>query len=107
MSTIKDTIKRVIIPINSEGYGIIVIMAVAVAILSIIWDILAIILFILLAFTIYFFRDPIRVINNEENTLVAPADGVIDAIEEIAPPAELEMSFVLAPVCLSRAAYRS
>ncbi len=92
MSTIKDTIKRVIIPINNEGYGIIVIMAVTVAILSIIWDVLAIIFFVLLAFTIYFFRDPVRVINNEENTLVAPADGIVDAIEEVLPPAELEMN---------------
>lgn len=91
MSTVKDTIKRVLIPINNEGYGIIVIMAVTVAILSMIWDVLAIITFILLILTIYFFRDPVRVINNEDDALVAPADGVIDAIEEIAPPVELEM----------------
>lgn len=91
MSTFKDTLKRVMIPINKEGYGVIMILAVVVALFSMIWGVLAAITFILLAFTVYFFRDPERIINNEEDALVAPADGVVDAIEEVAPPTELEM----------------
>lgn len=91
MSTIKDTLKRVMVPISSHGYGIIVVLAIVAVLFSFIWDVLAILTTILLVLSIYFFRDPVRVINDEEDALVAPADGIVDAIEEIAPPIELEM----------------
>ena len=91
MSTIKDTLKRVIIPINNEGYSIILTIAFLSVIASLISDIFGIIFVILLLLSIYFFRDPVRVINNEEDVVVAPADGIVDAIEEVVPPEELEM----------------
>lgn len=91
MSTIKDTLKRVMIPINSEGYGIILTVAFLTAVASLITETLGIIFMIILLLSIYFFRDPVRVINNEDDVVVAPADGVIDAIEEVLPPEELEM----------------
>lgn len=91
MSTIKDTLKRVIIPINNEGYNIILTIAFLSVIASLISDIFGIIFVILLLLSIYFFRDPVRVINNEEDVVVAPADGIVDAIEEVVPPEELEM----------------
>lgn len=91
MSTVKDTLKRVMIPISSYGYGIIVVLSILAVLFSMIWEGLAILTIILLALTIYFFRDPVRIINNEEDALVAPADGIVDAIEEVAPPIELEM----------------
>lgn len=91
MSTIKDTLKRVIIPINNEGYSIILTIAFLSVIASLISNIFGIIFVILLLLSIYFFRDPVRVINNEEDVVVAPADGIVDAIEEVVPPEELEM----------------
>lgn len=91
MSTIKDTLKRVIIPINNEGYSIILTIAFLSVIASLISDIFGIVFVILLLLSIYFFRDPVRVINNEDDVIVAPADGVVDAIEEVVPPEELEM----------------
>ena len=91
MSTIKDTLKRVIIPINNEGYSIILTIAFLSVIASLISDIFGIVFVILLLLSIYFFRDPVRVINNEYDVVVAPADGVVDAIEEVVPPEELEM----------------
>ena len=91
MSTIKDTLKRVIIPINNEGYSIILTIAFLSVIASLISNIFGIIFVILLLLSIYFFRDPVRVINNEDDVVVAPADGVVDAIEEVVPPEELEM----------------
>lgn len=91
MSTIKDTLKRVIIPINNEGYSIILTIAFLSVIASLISDIFGIVFVILLLLSIYFFRDPVRVINNEDDVVVAPADGVVDAIEEVVPPEELEM----------------
>jgi phosphatidylserine decarboxylase len=91
MSTIKSTLKRVIVPIHSEGYGIIIGFAVVCALLSLLWSVLGAIAFVILLLCIYFFRDPTRIINNEEDVLVAPADGIVDAIENISPPAELGM----------------
>lgn len=91
MSTIKDTLKRVIIPINNEGYSIILTIAFLSVIASLISNIFGMIFVILLLLSIYFFRDPVRVINNEDDVVVAPADGVVDAIEEVVPPEELEM----------------
>ena len=91
MSTIKDTLKRVMIPINSEGYSIILTIAFLTAIASLIAETLGVIFMIILLLSIYFFRDPVRVINNENDVVVAPADGIVDAIEEVAPPEELEM----------------
>jgi phosphatidylserine decarboxylase len=90
-STLKSTLKRIIIPISNEGYGIIVAFALLCALLSLIWSILGVISFVILLLCVYFFRDPERVINNEEDVLVAPADGVVDAIENVSPPSELGM----------------
>lgn len=91
MSTVKDTLKRVIIPLSNEGYSIILSIAFLTIISSLVSEFLFAILFIIFLLSIYFFRDPVRVINNEDDTIVAPADGVVDAIEEVAPPEELEM----------------
>ena len=48
-------------------------------------------MFVVLSLCVYFFRDPVRIINDEKDVLVAPADGVVDAIEQVSPPEELEM----------------
>ena len=91
MSTVKDTLKRVIIPLNNEGYSIILSIAFLTIISSLVSEFLFAVLFIMFLLSIYFFRDPVRVINNESDVVVAPADGIVDAIEEVAPPEELEM----------------
>ena len=43
----------------------------------------------LLVFCFYFFRDPVRVPPSRPGVLVAPADGHIVSVEQIAPPEEL------------------
>jgi phosphatidylserine decarboxylase len=91
MSVWKATLQRVVAPVSGEGYGVIVVLAVMTALFSVISTGLGIISFILLLLCVYFFRDPARVINGEEDALVAPADGVIDTVEEAAPPIELGM----------------
>ncbi len=42
-------------------------------------------------YMIYFFRDPVRVTPVLDNALISPADGIVSDIEEVVPPAELEM----------------
>lgn len=91
MSNTKDTLKRIVTPIHQEGYNIIIITAVVVALLSLISSFLGTIGFIFLLLCFYFFRDPQRFTPDNEDVIIAPADGVIDAIENICPPLELEM----------------
>ncbi|MBO4956706.1 MAG: phosphatidylserine decarboxylase [Rickettsiales bacterium] len=91
MSSIKSTFNRIIVPINPEGYNIIVFVAVLAGACSLISSTLSAIMFVVLSLCVYFFRDPERVINDDKDVLVAPADGVIDAIEQVCPPEELEM----------------
>ena len=91
MSSIKNTFNRVLVPINQEGYNIIIFVAILAGVCSLISTALAALMFVILSLCVYFFRDPVRVINDEKDVLVAPADGVIDAIEQVSPPEELEM----------------
>jgi len=65
-------------PIAVEGYPFIVLagfVTMFFALLS--WKILAVIAFILTLFITYFFRNPQRRVPEDENAVVAPADGVI------------------------------
>lgn len=91
MANFKETFKRIIVPINQEGYNVIIVTAIATALLAIVSHILGFLAFIFLLMSLYFFRDPKRFTPDEEDVFVAPADGVVDAIENVAPPAELEM----------------
>lgn len=91
MSDIKQTFGRVITPINNEGYTIIIIMLLIAFISCTFSSTLGIIFLILSLFTVYFFRDPKRVLPDNERAIVAPADGVVDAVVKIAPPEELEL----------------
>lgn len=91
MANFKETFKRIIVPINQEGYNVIIVTAIVTALLAIVSHILGFLAFIFLLMSLYFFRDPKRFTPDEEDVVVAPADGVVDAIENVAPPAELEM----------------
>lgn len=79
------------VPINSNGYGIIVISSVITALLAIICSFLGSVGLVFLLSSIYFFRDPRRVLPDSETAIVAPADGIVDAIQEVAPPEELAL----------------
>lgn len=91
MSSIKDTLQRVIVPIHKEGYNIILIVTIFTILFTFLSKTLGIIALTILLFCIYFFRNPTRIIPDEDNVIIAPADGVVDAIEEVSPPSELEM----------------
>lgn len=79
--------------LHSEGYGIIAVTLTVLLILSFgIWfmplhpyvkDFLFFGFFILLTWTIYFFRYPKRTINIGENNILSTADGKIVVIEEV------------------------
>ncbi len=88
--------------IAREGWPILAIVVVigaapvaAVALLAPAWTWLAAIPgVLLLAFCCWFFRDPQRAIPDETGLLVAPADGLVIAIEPAKPPEELGLGDV-------------
>lgn len=46
-------------------------------------------MFVLTLWSIYFFRDPPRVVPQEDGLLIAPADGLVQMVVQAPPPAEL------------------
>lgn len=72
------------IPVAQEGYPFIfatALIAVIGALLN--WEVLSLGFLAVSVFTIYFFRDPERVIPNDPRALVSPADGRVILIEKI------------------------
>jgi phosphatidylserine decarboxylase len=75
--------------LHSEGYKFIVIAAVITIILYNFSSFLGLIGLVLTIWVYYFFRDPERVIIDDDNYLVSPADGEVIKVEEVNGPKEL------------------
>jgi len=89
MSDLENALKRVLMPVNREGYFVIAISCVITFLLFIIDHLFGGIGFVLTMLIVYFFRDPIRVSPDDSNVVLAPADGIVDKIEETSIPKEL------------------
>jgi phosphatidylserine decarboxylase len=87
-----DPLSAVLVPIHREGYRFVALFAgltlLAFLILPAACGWLGVILTLWCA---YFFRDPPRVTPLYDGFVIAPADGVISAIETVAPPPELDL----------------
>jgi phosphatidylserine decarboxylase len=83
--------ERIFVPIAREGWPFIGIFAVASVILAIVAEPLGWIGAVLTLWCVYFFRDPARVTPQREGLIVSPADGVVEMIADVAPPAELAL----------------
>ena len=75
--------------IHAEGYKFLVIAAIITLVLYTFSNFLGLIGFVLTIWVYYFFRDPERVIIENENYLVSPADGEVIKVEEVDGPKEL------------------
>ena len=75
--------------IHAEGYKFLVIAGIITIVFYIFRNFLALIGLLLTVWVYYFFRDPDRVIINDDNYLVSPADGEIIKVEEVDGPKEL------------------
>jgi phosphatidylserine decarboxylase len=75
--------------LHSEGYKFIVIASVITIILYSLSSFLGLIGLVLTIWVYYFFRDPERVIIEDDNYLVSPADGEVIKVEEVDGPKEL------------------
>ena len=77
--------------IHAEGYKFLVIAGVITIIFYSLSDFLGLIGLVLTIWVYYFFRDPERVIINNKNFLVSPADGEVLKVEEVDGPKELNL----------------
>ena len=75
--------------IHTEGYKFLVISAFITIILLIFSSFLGIIGLLLTIWVYYFFRDPDRIIIEDDNYLVSPADGEVIKVEEVDGPKEV------------------
>ena len=75
--------------IHAEGYKFLVIAGIITIVFYSFSNFLGLIGFVLTIWVYYFFRDPERVIIDDNNYLVSPADGEIIKVEEVDGPKEL------------------
>ena len=75
--------------IHAEGYKFLVIAGVITIVFYIFSNFLGLIGLVLTIWVYYFFRDPERVIIDDDNYLVSPADGEVIKVEEVDGPKEL------------------
>ena len=75
--------------IHAEGYKFLVISGIITIVFYSFSNFLGLIGLVLTIWVYYFFRDPERVIIDDENYLVSPADGEIIKVEEVDGPKEL------------------
>ena len=77
--------------IHAEGYKFLIIAVIITIIFYIFSDFLGLLGLLLTVWVYYFFRDPERVIIEDDNFLVSPADGEVVKVEEVDGPKELNL----------------
>ena len=75
--------------IHAEGYKFLVIAGIITIVFYSFSDFFGLIGFVLTIWVYYFFRDPERVIIEDDNYLVSPADGEVIKVEEVDGPKEV------------------
>ena len=78
-------------PIHPEGrkFGVIAVVVSLGFLIGLDWEIVGWPLLLLSLGVFAFFRDPERVVPQDDKLIVAPADGLVSLIAEVDPPAEL------------------
>ena len=76
-------------PMHPEGRKFVAIFAAITLVLFLLWEPLGWVGVGLTVWVYYFFRDPERVIPNEDGIMVSPADGIVSLLEPAVPPSEL------------------
>ena len=84
-------ISKIFPKIHAEGYKFLVIAGIITIVFYIFSNFLGLIGLVLTIWVYYFFRDPERVIIDDDNYLVSPADGEVIKVEEVDGPKELNL----------------
>ena len=77
------------VPIHPDGHKFVAIAAIVAVLGFLLSNVLGLLLFIIVAYVAYFFRDPERIVPQQAGLIIAAADGRVSMIEEISPPEEL------------------
>ena len=75
--------------IHAEGYKFLIISGIITIVFYSFSDFLGLLGFVLTIWVYYFFRDPERIIIEDDSYLVSPADGEVIKVEEVDGPKEL------------------
>jgi phosphatidylserine decarboxylase len=78
-------------PMHPEGRKFVAIFATITLVLFLLWEPLGWVGVGLTVWVYYFFRDPERVVPNDDGIMVSPADGIVSLLEPAVPPMELEL----------------
>ncbi|MDF3416481.1 phosphatidylserine decarboxylase [Sulfitobacter sp. M57] len=84
-----NMLKIVAVPMHNEGRKFVAIFAAITAVLFFVWAPLFWLGVGATVWCYYFFRDPVRVIPQQEGLVISPADGVVSLIEDVAPSPDL------------------
>lgn len=84
-----NMLKIVAVPMHKEGRKFVAIFAGITIALSFVWMPLFWLGLGATVWCYYFFRDPVRVIPQQDGLVMSPADGIISLIEDVIPPADL------------------
>ena len=86
-----NMLKIVAVPMHKEGRKFVAIFAAITLLLSLVWMPLFWLGVGATIWCYYFFRDPVRVIPQQEGLVVSPADGIVSLITDLVPPSELNL----------------
>lgn len=84
-----NMVKIIAVPMHEEGRKFVAIFAAITIALAFLWEPLFWLGGGATVWCYYFFRDPVRVIPQQEGLIVSPADGIVSLIQIVAPPENL------------------
>ena len=90
---IRKVVQPVLVPINRAGYPFIALFAVADGLLWFLNGTLGWLGLILLAWCVYFFRDPERYTPKLDGGIISPADGVVAEVATVTVPDEIPLPY--------------
>ena len=88
---ILETIFDSLAPVHPDGHKFIAIGAAVTLLFFLLFPPLGWLFALITAWIVYFFRDPARVTPLRDGLVVSAADGLISSIEQVRPPAELNL----------------
>ncbi|GAA6177157.1 phosphatidylserine decarboxylase [Sulfitobacter pacificus] len=84
-----NMLKIVAVPMHNEGRKFVAIFAAITAVLFFVWEPLFWLGVGATIWCYYFFRDPVRVVPQQDGLVISPADGVVSLIEDVVPSPDL------------------
>jgi len=84
-------LKTPLVPIHRAGWPFIALFAAAAIVMAAFSELLGFAGTVLTVWCVYFFRNPDRVTPERDGLIISPADGIVQMIDQAAPPKELGM----------------